>query len=73
MTTEERFERIEKKHEELAEFVGRIAEGHIELEAAQLNQTRAHTRLEESLTELTEKIGNLTILVDRLIERDLQR
>ena len=53
-----------------AEFVGRIAEGHIELEAAQLNQARAHTRLEESLTELTEKIGNLTILVDRLIERD---
>jgi uncharacterized protein YdcH (DUF465 family) len=66
MTADERFARIEKKHEELSEIVARIGESHIELEAAQLNQQRVHTRLEEVVT-------NLTILVDTLIKRDLNR
>ena len=84
MTPEERFERIERKHEQLAELVeqigqkvDRIAAGHIELEGAQLNMTRVHTRLEEALTAFStdtkERIDNLTVLVDRLIARDLQR
>ena len=83
MTSEERFERIERKHEELAalvmqiaEKVNRIAEGHVELEAAQLNQQRVHTRLEESLKsfidETKDGIGNLTNLVERLVARDLE-
>ena len=70
MTVDERFERIEKKHEELAGLVARIAQGHIELEAAQLNQQRVHTRLGEIITDLGEKVGDLTILVDTLIKRD---
>ena len=76
MTAEERFDRIEQKHQELAGLVARIAQGHLELEGAQLNQQRAHVRLEESLTtfidETRERISNLTILVDRLIARDLE-
>ena len=71
MTTEERFDRIEKKHEELAELVRRIAEGHIELEAAQLSQQKVHTRLEEIVADLGEKVVNLTILIDSLIKRDM--
>ena len=70
MTVEERFDRIERKHEELAELVARIAQGHIEVEAAQLNQQKVHTRLEEIVTHLGEKVGNLTILMDTLIRRD---
>lgn len=61
-----------------------LQSAHIELEAAQLNQQKAHTRLEEALTrfvdetrtrfnDVGEKLANLTILVDRLIERDLGR
>ena len=76
MTTEERFERIERTVERIADKVEKIAEGHIELEAAQLNQQRAHTRLEQSLTsfidETKDRIANLTILVDRLVARDLE-
>ena len=73
MTAEERFERIERKHEELAELVGRIAQGHIESEAAQLNQQKVHTRLEEVVTDLGEKVSNLAIRMDTLIKRDMDR
>jgi uncharacterized phage infection (PIP) family protein YhgE len=54
-----------------------LQSAHIELEAAQLSQLRAHIRLEEALKsfvdETRERINNLTILVDRLVARDLGR
>ena len=73
MTAEERFDRIERKHEELAEIVARIGQGHIEIEAAQLNQQNVHARLEEVVTDLGEKVSSLTILMDTLIRRDMDR
>lgn len=70
MTTEERLDRIES-------ILGRITEAHLELETAQVNQQRAETKLAETLAsfidETRERINNLTILVDRLVERDLGR
>lgn len=72
MTAEERFERIENKHAELAELVARIGHSHIELEAAQLNQQKVHTRLEEIVGDLGEKVGDLTILIDTLIKKNLE-
>jgi hypothetical protein len=70
MTVEERFNHIES-------ILARISEAHLELETAQINQQRAHTNLAESLTafsdETRERISNLTILVDQLIERDRGR
>lgn len=75
MTPEERiearFERIEANLEQMAERQKDLQAAHIELEAAQLNQLKAHTRLEEVVTDVSERIANLTILVDRLIARDL--
>ena len=69
MTPEERFERIEGVLE-------RIAAAHLELEAAEVSQQRAHTRFvhetREGIADLREQIGNLAILVDRLIERDME-
>jgi predicted metalloenzyme YecM len=69
MTPEERFEHIET-------VLVRIAEAHLELETAQINAQKAHERHVEESRErskaIDEKIANLTILVDRLIERDLQ-
>ena len=63
----ERFERIEQVLE-------RVAESHLELEAAQKNTTVALNRfIEESSkrgAEVDERIANLTILVDQLIKRD---
>jgi hypothetical protein len=84
MTTEERFERIEATLERFAAGMEQLRmsqqdlrAAHMELEAAQVNQQRAHTKLEETLTsfidETRERITNLTILVDRLVERDLGR
>ena len=72
MPVEERFDRIERKHEELAGLVARIAQGHIEIESAQLNQQKVHVRLEEIVADLGEKVGNLTILMDTWIKRDLE-
>jgi hypothetical protein len=63
---QERFERIESVLE-------RIATAHMDLEAAQLNQARAHEKLVVVVTNLGERIGDLTILVNQLIERDLGR
>jgi hypothetical protein len=69
MTPQQRFERIES-------VLVRIAEAHLELEAAQLNTEKNLDRLvAESNARhkvIDEKIANLTILVDRLIEPDLQ-
>jgi hypothetical protein len=73
MNADERFDHIEKKHAELSELVARIGQGHIELEAAQLNQQRVHTRLEEIVANLGERVANLAILMDTLIRRDLNR
>ena len=73
MTADERFDRIEQKHRELSELVARIGQGHIELEAAQLNQQRVHTRLEEIVANVGEKVADLAILMDTLIKRDLNR
>ena len=74
---EERFERIERNLERVSERMDRITEAHIDLEAAQKNTTLALNRfIEETRTrgkEIDHRIANLTILVDRLIERDLGR
>ena len=73
MTTDERFERIERKHEELAELV---RTSHVEMEAGFLNVQKLQSKTEETLqkfmSDTSEKIGNLTILVDRLVARDLK-
>ncbi|HEU5238867.1 MAG TPA: hypothetical protein VFU37_17170 [Pyrinomonadaceae bacterium] len=70
MTVEERFNWIES-------ILARITEAHLELETAQVNQQRVLNKLAESLaafsSETRARISNLTILVDRLIERDLGR
>ena len=69
MTPEQRFERIET-------LLERITMAHLELETAQVNQQVAYTRFvvgtDERLARTQEKIDNLTILVDRLIERDME-
>jgi hypothetical protein len=44
----------------------------MELETAQLNQAKAHERLVGIVGNLGEKISNLTILVNQLVERDLR-
>lgn len=66
----ERFERIEQVLEQ-------IGEAHLELEAAQKNTSVALTRfIDESNVRgarVDERITNLTILVDQLIKRDLDR
>ena len=66
MTPEERFERIEANLE-------RVTEAHLELGAAQLSGQKAHNRLIDEMREVGEKLGNLTILVNQLIARDLGR
>ena len=69
MTPEERFERIEG-------ILERIAVGHQQLEAAQLNTEKAFTRFVDEtrarFDDVGERIANLTILVDRLVARDLE-
>ena len=66
----ERFDRIEG-------LLERIAEAHLELDAAQKNTTLALTRFVDEtrarFNEVGEKLADLTILVERLIERDLGR
>ena len=67
---QERFERIEG-------LLERVAVAHLDVEAAQKNTTVALNRFVDEtrsrLNEVGEKLSNLTILVDRLIERDLGR
>ena len=73
--TEARFQRIEASLDRVTQRMEAITQAHVELEAAQLNQAKAHMKLEESLTrfsdETRERLNNLTILVDRLVARDL--
>ncbi len=45
----------------------------IEIEDAQLHMTKALTKLSESGADNDERIKNLTILVDRLVARDLEQ
>ena len=70
MTTEERLNRIES-------ILERITEAHLELETAQINAQKAHTRFVDEtrsrFDEVGKRISNLATLVDRLIERDLGR
>ena len=68
---QERSERIELNLERASERIAQIADAHIELEAAQANAQKAHDRLSSKVEDVTERLANLTILVDRLIERDL--
>ena len=70
---QERFERIERNLERASERIVQIAEAHVELEIAQVNAQKAHDRLSSTVEDIAEKLANLTILVDRLIERDLGR
>jgi archaellum component FlaC len=73
MTSEERFERIERTLERIAEKVDRIAEGHIELEAGQLSMQRMHARLEDSQLNIerahTRLENSLAAFVDGSRER----
>jgi hypothetical protein len=68
MTPEERLQRIE-------ELLARIAEEHIELEAAQKNTEQSLNRFIEQTTarfaDVAEQLTNSRILIDRLIEREL--
>ena len=77
MTSEERFERIEKTLDRIGDRMDQITVSHLELEAAQKNTQKLLDRfIEESTTrgrDVDERIANLTILVDRLVERDLGR
>ena len=84
MTTEERFTKIEGILVELAKGQAQLLESqqgfrraHMDLEAAQLNTQKSLDRLiNETRTrfdDVGEKIANLTILVDRLVARDLER
>ena len=57
----------------VSERIDRSTESHMELEAFQLNSQKAHERLSGKVEEIAEHMANLTILVDRLIERDLGR
>ena len=77
MTSEERFTKIEGILEQLAEGQKSLQTAHIELEAAQLAGQKAYTRFVDEtrarFDDVGERIANLTILVDRLVARDLER
>ncbi len=66
----DRIDQITERIGQITEGFDRIREAHFELEGAQLNSQKAHERFAEETREL---IANLTILVDRLIARDLGR
>jgi hypothetical protein len=70
---QERFERIERNLERSSERIAQITDAHIELETAQVNTQKTLDRISSTVEDITEKLANLTILVDRLIERDLGR
>jgi len=70
---QERFERIERNLERASERIVEITDRHVELETAQVNAQKAHDRLSSVVEDIAEKLANLTILVHRLIERDLGR
>lgn len=68
---QERFERIERNLEHASERIMQITDAHIELETSQINAQKAYDRLSSTVEDIAKKLANLTILVDRLIERDL--
>lgn len=70
---QERFERIERNLERASERIVQITDAHFGLETAQVNSQKAQDRLSSTVEEIAKKLANLTILVDRLIERDLGR
>ena len=70
---QERFERIERNLERASERIVQITDAHVELETAQVNAQKANDRLSSTVEGIAEQLANLTILVDRLIERDLGR
>jgi len=70
---QERFERIERNLEVASERIVQITDAHIGLETAQVKSQKAQDQLSSTVEEIAEKLANLTILVDRLIERDLGR
>jgi chromosome segregation ATPase len=70
---QERFERIERNLEHASERIVQITDAHVELETAQANSQKAIDRISSKVEDVTERLANLTILVDRLIERDLGR
>ena len=70
---QERFERIERNLAHASERIAQITDAHSDLETAQVNAQKAHDRLSAKVEDVTERLANLTILVDRLIERDLGR
>jgi hypothetical protein len=70
---QERFERIERNLERASERIVEITTAHLELETAQVNSQKRLDRVDATLQNVGDKIANLTILVDRLIERDLGR
>ena len=73
--TRERFERIDQTLERVSDRMDRISEAHQDLEASQKNTDAAVRRfIDESRErgrEVDERIANLTILVDRLVAKDL--
>ena len=81
---QERFERIEAVMDRFAigmedlrkdqrEFRQAVQNAHLELEAAQLNHAKSHEKLVTVVTDLGERVSDLTILVDQLIKKDLGR
>lgn len=79
-----RLDRVTEHLDGVTERLDRVTEAHLDLEAAQKNTTVRIDRVVEAIDrfveetrtrgkEVDERIANLTILVDRLIERDLGR
>jgi hypothetical protein len=69
----ERFERIEQNLEYASLRIADITAAHLELETAQANSQKTIDRVSSKLEDVTQRLANLTILVDRLIERDFCR
>ena len=70
---QERFERIERNLEHASLRIAEITDVHVELETAHANSQKAIDRISSKVEDVTDRLANLTILVDRLIERDLGR
>ena len=68
---QERFKRIERNLEHASERIVQITDAHVELETAQANSQKTIDRISSKVEDVTERLATLTILVDRLVERDL--
>ncbi|MBI4473534.1 MAG: hypothetical protein HY646_12765 [Acidobacteria bacterium] len=73
----DRMDRMSERMDAFAAGMKEIQAAHLELEAAQKNTEKALARFVDEtrkrFDDVGEKLANLTILVDRLIERDLGR